>query len=115
MKERVHILGMVETWFRGKDEVYVEGYKWWGINRVAKKRAKRGSGGVGVLVRDDVWPRVVLMEEESDERMMWIRVRAVEGGRDRYVGIVYGECNGVTTEETQGWLGWGAGITSPGI
>ena len=91
------------NWLRGMEKVEVEGYKWWGANRVVQKKAKRGSGGVGVLVRNDVWQRVVVMEEESDERMVWLRVRSVGEGNDRYVGIVYGECEGVDSEEGQDW------------
>ena len=47
------MIGVVESWLRGDEEASFEGYKWFGNNRKSiHKRAVRGSGGVGVLVRE---------------------------------------------------------------
>jgi hypothetical protein len=47
VRERIHVLGVVEHWMQGMEEVKVAGYQWWGINRRKHRRAKRGSGGAG--------------------------------------------------------------------
>jgi exonuclease III len=103
VRERIHVLGVVEHWMQGMEEVKVAGYQWWGINRRKHRRAKRGSGGVGVLVREDMCKRVMVLEKASDERAMWIRVRGVGEGKDRYVCVVYGECEGMESEEYRDW------------
>ena len=41
---------IVKTWFKGDEEVVVEGYKWFENNRKhLHGKAVKGSGGVGVL------------------------------------------------------------------
>ena len=50
---RPDIMALVETWLKGDEEVGLEGYKWFGSNKKhLYKKAVRGSGGVGVLIRE---------------------------------------------------------------
>ena len=47
------VIGVAESWLRGGEEVFFEGYKWFSNNRKsAHRKAVCGSGGVGVLVRE---------------------------------------------------------------
>ena len=59
---------LVKTWLKGDEEVVVEGYKWFGNNRKhLHRKAVRGSGGVGVLIREEVLKRYQeILETEVD-------------------------------------------------
>ncbi|CAC5385800.1 unnamed protein product [Mytilus coruscus] len=53
-QRNLHILGIAETHLMGSNSVNVDGYCWYGHNRRnIHIRAKNGSGGVGLLVRND--------------------------------------------------------------
>lgn len=46
----------METWLRGEAGIEFEGYSWFGNNRKClNSKAVRGSGGVGFLVRNDIY------------------------------------------------------------
>jgi len=46
------LIGVCETFLRDDSEIHLEGYSWFGNNRKqVSKRAIRGSGGVGLLIR----------------------------------------------------------------
>ena len=46
------IVCLTETWLRGDEDVVFNGYEWFGHNRVSvSRKAVRGSGGVGLLVK----------------------------------------------------------------
>ena len=52
---RPDVIALVETWLKGVEEIVVEGYRWFGCNRrTLHRKAVRGSGGVGVLIREEV-------------------------------------------------------------
>ena len=52
---RPDVIALVETWLKGEEEIMVEGYRWFGCNRrTLHRKAVRGSGGVGVLIREEV-------------------------------------------------------------
>ena len=48
---------MNETWFKeDDDDLDVTGYRWFGYNsRLLNKRAVKGSGGLGVLVSNNIF------------------------------------------------------------
>ena len=49
------ILGVAETHFLGDQILQIDGYPWYGQNRKnLHKNAKRGSGGVGFLIRSNL-------------------------------------------------------------
>ena len=46
-------VGVAETWLKDGDVATLDGYSWFGHNRQAlSRKAVRGSGGVGVFVRN---------------------------------------------------------------
>ena len=50
------IICLTETHLTQGREIKLEGYHWYGHNRsLLNARAKRGSGGVGILVKDDIF------------------------------------------------------------
>ena len=70
------IMALVETCLKGDEEVVVEGYKWFGHNRKHLHRnAVRGSGGVGVLVREEVLKhyQVEILDAEVED-MLWVKL-----------------------------------------
>ena len=67
---RPDIVALVETWLKGHEEVVVEGYKWFGNNRKhLHRKTMRGSGGVGVLIREEVLKhyQVEILEAEIED------------------------------------------------
>ena len=49
------IIFLNETKLKGKEEIELKGYSWFGHNRQNQlKTAKSGSGGVGLLVREEL-------------------------------------------------------------
>lgn len=74
-KSNLHILGLAETHLVGQSVVDIEGYAWFGHNRKhIHVRARTGSGGVGVLVRNDVLVNYnVDKVSDSVDGILWIR------------------------------------------
>ena len=74
-----YILGyyviIVESWLKGEDEAVVEGYKWFGNNEKHRhKNAVRGSGGVGILVKDEVLKHCTVgILDTSVEDVLWVQ------------------------------------------
>jgi hypothetical protein len=87
-QRQLDILGVSEHALVGRQRAAVAGYLWWGVNVLKKNGAKKGSGGVGFLYREEL--EVVRLKGASD-RMMWLMVK---GSVDWYVGVVYGICEG---------------------
>ncbi len=65
-----------ETFLRGNQEIVIDGYKWYGNNRVAcHPRAKRGSGGVGALIKNDILQMFnVSILDNTEEDMLWLKL-----------------------------------------
>ena len=63
------------SWLKGEDEAVVEGYKWFGNNRKhLHKNAVRGSGGVGILVKDEVLKHCTVgILDTSVEDVLWVQ------------------------------------------
>ena len=68
------IVCLCETFLRSSEIFSVEGYKWFGNNRTSiSKRAVRGSGGVGALVKESTTDRFSIdIVDNSHEDMLWI-------------------------------------------
>ncbi|CAC5413581.1 unnamed protein product [Mytilus coruscus] len=74
-KSNLHILGLAETHLVDQSVVDIEGYTWFGHNRKhIHVRARTGSRGVGVLVRNDVLVNYnVDKVSDSVDGILWIR------------------------------------------
>ena len=68
---------MCETFLKGTDKIDVPGYEWYGRNRKElHKSAKRGSGGVGVLVKQELFELYdVHVLDDSKEDILWLKFR----------------------------------------
>ena len=72
----------METWLKAEDVLAVEGYKWFGQNRRRlHKKAVRGSGGVGVLIREEVLKlyQVEILDIDVED-VLWVKLSHA-GGR----------------------------------
>ena len=70
------VLELAQTWFKGDEVINMQGYKCFGHNtKQLNKKARRGSGGVGVLIRDDILYRYTVEVIDSDvEVVMWVKM-----------------------------------------
>ena len=48
-------ISLNETHLKGQSSIEIEGYTWFGMNRKTHFRAPKGSGGVGVLVKNSIF------------------------------------------------------------
>ena len=72
-KLQCDILCLCETWLRDSDAISIPGYKWFGQNRKQlSKRANRGSGGVGILIRNSLSDISVM--DSSVEGILWLKI-----------------------------------------
>ena len=73
---RPDVLALAETWLKGNEVINVQGYKFFGHNRKQlNKKARRGSGGVGVLIRDDILNEHTVEVIDSEvEDVMWVKM-----------------------------------------
>ncbi|CAG2188857.1 unnamed protein product [Mytilus edulis] len=71
----LHILGIAETHLVKNNTISVDGYTWFGHNRIGIHiRAKAGSGGVGFLVRNDLMELFnVIVVEDSIDGICWLK------------------------------------------
>ena len=78
-------VAVVESWLKGEDEVVMELYRWISHNRRRlHKNAVIGSGGVGVLVKEDLLKHcTVQVLDVSIEDILWLQFRW--GRRSRYL------------------------------
>ena len=78
------VIAVVETWLRGVEVIEVDGYRWVGWNRRGlHRKAVRGSGGVGLLIKEEVLESYTIEIFESDvEDILWVRIRQVEEEED---------------------------------
>ena len=85
------ILALVETWRKGREEIVVDGYKWFGCNRhTLHRKAVRGSGGVGVLIREEVLKKYAVEVLDSDvEGVLWLRMSKVQEEESLVLAVCY--------------------------
>ena len=69
------MVALIEMWLKGEEEITVEGYRWFGRNRWRlHSRAVRGSGGVGLLVHEEVLKCCEVEVLDTDvEDMLWMQ------------------------------------------
>ncbi|XP_071136614.1 uncharacterized protein [Mytilus edulis] len=70
------IIGVCETFLIGKNKINIDGYHFYGNNRkINHKKAKRGSGGVGVFVKDIIEQQYKIeVLDESIEDILWVKL-----------------------------------------
>ncbi|XP_071102383.1 uncharacterized protein [Haliotis cracherodii] len=70
------IFGVCETFLKNGSKLNVDGFTWYGNNRKnINKRAKRGSGGVGVFVKKTLTSDfIVEVLDDSDEDILFIKL-----------------------------------------
>ena len=62
----------------------MQGYKLGHNRKQLNKKAKRGSGGVGVLIRDDILYRYTVEVIDSDvEDVMWVKMSSTQDEKTR--------------------------------
>ena len=70
------ILGIAESHLTGSNGISVDGYKWFGHNRRSiHVRAKCGSSGVGILVRNELCANFIIQTvDDTTDGIMWIKL-----------------------------------------
>ena len=86
---RPDVIAVVETWLKGEKVIEVDGYRWVGRNRKGlHRKAVRGSGGVGLLIREGILEGYTVEILDSDvEDMLWVRMRQVDEEEDEALMI----------------------------
>lgn len=76
LKCDLDILGIAETHLLHDNVLQVEGYKWFGLNRtIIHKRAKLGSGGIGFLVKNQLFNVFdISIVQNSFEGILWLKL-----------------------------------------
>ncbi|CAC5359727.1 unnamed protein product [Mytilus coruscus] len=72
----LHMVGIAETHLTGNKGIAVDGYNWFGFNRTnIHVRAKTGSGGVGLLILNDICSQfnVEIIDNDTDG-ILWVRL-----------------------------------------
>eukprot|EP00121_Abeoforma_whisleri_P002940 Awhi_evm1s2643 len=97
-KKRIDLVSVTEYWLRKNQkfkESSVNSYAWLGKCAEAKKKAKRGYGGVRLLVKKDILNFVTEIQPQKDifnEVMIWVEVKL--GNIKNYFGVVYTPLSG---------------------
>ena len=94
----------VETCLKGEEEIVVEGYRWFGCNRCTlHRKAVRGSGGVGVLIRKEVLKQYAVKVLDSDvDDVLWVRLSNEE---EEEGSLVLAACYLIPETYVGGWEG----------
>ena len=79
----IQIIGLAETHLKLNRTISIKGFTWYGLNRdVSHKQAKRSSGGIGFLVRDDITAEYeVSTLDATYEGILWIQLHSKAGNR----------------------------------
>ena len=91
---KAHIIGLAETKL-GKTTPSVPGYSW------VNKPKKTGSGGVAILIRDDIKHMAEQVEglEDQDQEIVWVKIKINKA--PVYIGVFYGPQEKCSKEESQ--------------
>jgi len=92
---KIGVLGLSETWLKKGEELVIPGYIWTGV---AGEKASGKGGGVGFLVREDVWNTVGEVIEVSS-RILGLFVKV--GKKDIWMFQVYAPVNDATKGEKE--------------
>ncbi len=77
---------VTETHLKGKEKINIRGYKWTGSNR-----EKTTGGGVGILIRNDIAPKITEeldVEQNISLESQWIKLDTKP--KPLYIGCFYG-------------------------
>ena len=71
---KLDLICLYETFLRNSENISIPGYKWFGNNRAhISKRANRGSGGVGILVKDSMFQKFsITCVDRQHEDILWV-------------------------------------------
>ena len=85
------VVCLVETWLKGGDVVGFEGYHWFGSNRGnLSRRAVRGSGGVGVMVKNSFCENwLIEIVDVTLEDVIWVKFQHEESDCVVFVAVCY--------------------------
>ena len=78
----IHIAGITETHLQGKENIYIDGYRWIGKNR------NKDGGGVGFCIKDTLIPAVSNEITNDEKEILWITFKAKETIK---IGVYYGK------------------------
>ena len=82
------VVGIQESWEKVETEVgaKMEEYAWIGKRRKGQKPKSRGTGGVGLLVKEYLCDIVEVIDETKFDESIWIRVPGKWGRRVYLLG-----------------------------
>ncbi len=88
-----HIAGISETHLQPKEIIHIEGYVW-----IHKARDSCGGGGVGFLIRNDIFPAIQSIKNKEDTglKIMWIKINTKP---TLHIAIYYGPQENVKAEQ----------------
>ena len=82
------VIGLTETHDMGDTLIQIPGFKTYKSVRPINPKAKKGSGGVAVLIKDCLLPRTRYLKSQSSD-IMWLEVRGHIMAEVLYTAIVY--------------------------
>ncbi|CAG2201678.1 unnamed protein product [Mytilus edulis] len=88
----LHIIGLAETHLVGENTINIDGYKWYGNNRkLIHVRARAGSGGVGLLVKNDIHSQFnVVKVDATTDGILWVQFSEINNQDNCFfVCVVY--------------------------
>ena len=87
------IICICETFLVDNECINLEGYQWFGSNRkFLSRRAMRGSGGVGVLIKHSLSERysISIAQPDADiEGILWVQFTGIDGSEDFSIVVCY--------------------------
>ena len=85
------ILCLCETFLVGDEGINIEGFRWIGNNRkILSHRALRGSGGVGILIRNSLADDYSISVLDTDaEGILWVQFIGVNHSEDFSLCVCY--------------------------
>ena len=110
MWEEGDVRAEIIDFYRPDVVALVEGYTWFGQNRRhLHKKAVRGSGGVGVLIREEVLKSYQVEILDTDvEDVLWVKLSQEEEEQVLVLAVCYippeASSRGKSTERLYSWL-----------
>jgi hypothetical protein len=85
------IIALCETFLRENEDIEIDGYSWVGHNRSGQDpKAKRGSGGVGFLIRKELLKsHKCVVIDSKNEGILWIRLTNNNGDSSYVFCVCY--------------------------
>ena len=85
------IIGIAETHLMNEKLLEIDGYTWFGNNRKnIHIKAKKGSGGVGFLIRNDLSRQFnIMIEDDSVEGILWLKFVSKSNNTELHTCVCY--------------------------